>query len=95
MDTIHENPTMTPTGLTRDRLVPTVLVVVFTALITGWFNLSEAMPLPLAILAGAAWGLLLSWAASRLITRPKMGAWLEDAFVYLGTVGFAFAAAAD
>jgi hypothetical protein len=89
--TIHANPTLTPTGRTRDRLVPTVLVVVFTTLITGWFNLSEAMPLPLAVLAGAAWGLLLGWAASRLRRDPTMGAWLEDAFVYLGTVGFAFA----
>ena len=43
--TIHTSPTMTPTGRTRDRLAP-----------TGWFNLSEAMPLPLAVLAGAAWG---------------------------------------
>jgi hypothetical protein len=91
MDTIHESPTMTPTGRTRDWLVPTVLVVLFTALITGWFNLSQVMPLPLAVLAGAAWGVLLSWAASRLSRHPTMGAWLEDVFVSLGTVGFAFA----
>jgi hypothetical protein len=91
MDTIHANPTMTPTGPTKGRLVPTVLVVAFTALITGWFNLSEVMPLPLAVLAGAAWGVLLSWAASRLRTHPKVGAWLEDVFIFLGTVGFAFA----
>ena len=91
MDTIHASPTTTPTGRTRDWLVPTVLVVVFTALITGWFNLSEAMPLPLAVLAGAAWGVLLGWAGSRLRTHPAIAAWLEDVFVYLGTVGFAFA----
>jgi hypothetical protein len=91
MDTIHASPTMTPTGRTRDWLVPTVLVVIFTALITGWFNLSEVMPLPLAVLAGAAWGVLLGWAGSRLRTHPTPAAWLEDAFVYLGTVGFAFA----
>ena len=74
--TIHTNPTRTPTGRTRDQLVPTVLVVVFTTLITGWFNLSEAMPLPLAVLAGAAWGVLVGWAASRLRRHPTMGAWL-------------------
>jgi hypothetical protein len=91
MDTLHANQTMTPTRRAKDRLVPTVLVVVFTTLITGWFNLSEVMPLPLAILAGVAWGVLLSWAASRLRTPPALGAWLEDALVYFGTVGFAFA----
>ncbi|MEJ3746570.1 hypothetical protein WEI85_27915 [Actinomycetes bacterium KLBMP 9797] len=70
------------------KTMPIALAVLFTTVITGWFNLSEALPLPLALLVGAAWGVAVGLVGTRLrSTRP----WLEDAFIYLGTVGFAFA----
>lgn len=72
--------------------VPLLLTIVFAAVITGWFNLSDVMPTPLAVLAGAAWGAVIGglglWIQAR---RPVLGAWLEDGFVYLGAIGFAFA----
>jgi hypothetical protein len=68
------------------------VVVAFAAVITGWFNLSEAMPTPLAVVAGAAWGAVIGWLGLWIQTRrPAAAAWLEDGFVYLGAVGFAFA----
>jgi hypothetical protein len=79
--------TSPPTGR-----VPILLVIVFAAVITGWFNLSEAMPSPLAVLAGAVWGAVIGWLGLWIQSRrPALGAWLEDGFVYLGAIGFAFA----
>ncbi|GAB3426648.1 hypothetical protein [Flindersiella endophytica] len=72
--------------------VPILLVIAFAAVITGWFNLSEALPTPLAVLAGAAWGAVIGWLGLWIqARRPMLGAWLEDGFVYLGAIGFAFA----
>ncbi|ADD42804.1 hypothetical protein [Stackebrandtia nassauensis] len=79
---------MTPT---QQRLQPFYLAVPFTAVITGLFNLSETLPAPLALLAGAAWGIVLGLIATWLNTKATLSAWLEDGFVYLGIVGFAFA----
>lgn len=80
----------TRTWLTSDYWVPVALVVVFSAVVTGWFNLSEGMPVPLAVLAGAAWGLILGVLGVR-IGRSAVGAWLEDGFVSMGAIAFAFA----
>jgi hypothetical protein len=73
------------------HLVPLVPVMVFTTVVTGWFNLSEVVPVPLALVLGAGWGaavgLLGLWAGR----GTRRGAWLEDGFVALGAMGFAFA----
>lgn len=80
------------TGRSPHQLVPIGLAVVFATVITGWFNLSAALPLPLAVLAGAVWGAVIGWVGLRLRTRRRvLGAWLEDGFVCLGAVAFAFA----
>jgi hypothetical protein len=85
-------PTMpSQTGSARDGLVPVLLAAVFTAVVTGWFNLAETFSTPAALLAGATWGVLLGLAATWLRSKPAVGAWLEDVFVALGAVGFAFA----
>lgn len=76
----------------RQRLLPFCLAVPFTTIVTGLFNLSEVLPTPVALIAGAGWGvglgLFATWLRGR---RPVLTDWLEDGFVYLGTVGFAFA----
>lgn len=70
--------------------LPILLTVVFSTVVTGLFNLSESMPMPVALLAGAAWGVVLGLLASWLRSKP-VGVWLEDGFVALGAIGFAFA----
>lgn len=82
-------PTTTAHG--RDRLVPILLTTAFTATITGWFNLSDTLPMPLALLAGGAIGALVGALGTWIRSRPALGTRLEDAFVYLGAAGFAFA----
>jgi hypothetical protein len=74
------------------RLRPFLLVVPFTAVITGWFNLSEVVPAPMAVAIGAAWGVVLGLLASRVKQSTRLRAWLEDSFVAAGVVAVAFAA---
>jgi len=74
------------------RLQPFLLVVPFTAVITGWFNLSEALPAPIAVVIGAAWGVLLGLLASWVKRSTRLRAWLEDIVVAGGVVAVAFAA---
>jgi hypothetical protein len=71
---------------------PFLLVVPFTATITGAFNLSDALPLPVAIAVGAAWGIVVGIAATWLTSKPKAAAWVEDSLVFVGTIALAFAA---
>jgi len=73
------------------QLTPLAPVIAFTAVVTGWFNLSEVMPVPLALLLGAGWGAALGLLGLWIRNRARLGAWLEDGFVSLGAVGFAFA----
>ncbi|MFG1816670.1 hypothetical protein ACGFIF_23140 [Kribbella sp. NPDC049174] len=68
------------------RLTPYFLVVPFSALITGLFNLGEFLPWPLAILLGATWGFLVGLVARRIRHRRA-----EDAMIAIGAAGFAFA----
>jgi hypothetical protein len=75
-----------------ERLQPFLLVVPFTAVITGWFNLSEALPAPLAVVIGAAWGVVLGLLAGWVQHRARLRAWLEDLFVASAVVAVAFAA---
>ncbi|WP_350274581.1 hypothetical protein [Kribbella sp. HUAS MG21] len=68
---------------------PYAVVVPFSALITGLFNLSELMPWPLAVLAGAAWAVLIGLVAQRIGQRWRGR--VEDGLVVLGAAGAAFA----
>ncbi|TCC31452.1 hypothetical protein [Kribbella sindirgiensis] len=70
---------------------PFVLVVPFSAVITGLFNLGEVVPWPLAIVLGAAWGTAAGLVAHWLGSRPRWAAWSEDVLVAAGAAGFAFA----
>ncbi|HZE39422.1 MAG TPA: hypothetical protein VE172_11490 [Stackebrandtia sp.] len=76
---------------TRKRLQPFYLAVPFTAIITGWFNLSDSLPVPVAVLAGAGWGVVLGLLAMWANNKPLLAAWIEDALVYLCVIGLAFA----
>jgi hypothetical protein len=69
-----------------NRLQPYFLVVPFSALITGLFNLGEFLPWPIAILIGATWGFLIGLVAQRIRHRRA-----EDAMIAIAATGFAFA----
>jgi hypothetical protein len=72
-------------------LVPFLLAVPFTATIAGLFNLSDSLPIPIAIAVGGGWGIVVGVAASWLRSRPTVAAWVEDSLVFVGTVAVAFA----
>lgn len=71
---------------------PFLVVVPFSAVITGWFNLSGFLPLPVAVLVGAAWGVGLGLVATWVGRHERWRARLEDGFVAAGVVAVAFAA---
>lgn len=77
----------------KEWLQPFLVAVPFTTIVTGWFNLAEYLPAAVALLIGAAWGILLGLIASWLRKKATLSAWLEDAFVVLGTTALAFSAA--
>jgi hypothetical protein len=77
---------------TSDRLVPFALAVPFTATITGFFNLSESLSIPVGLAAGAGWGVALGLIMTLIREKRVLGAWVEDAFVFLATLAAAFAA---
>lgn len=91
MSATSTSPRSAPRWWTRERLVPIGLVVVFSTVITGWFNLSEALPVPAAVAAGFAWGLVLGVVGTWIRSKTVASAWFEDGFVYLATVAVAFA----
>ncbi len=68
---------------------PFFLAVPFAAVITGLFNLSDFVPVPVALAIGAAWGVLVGLITGRF--GNKSAAWAEDGLVYLGAICFAFA----
>jgi len=72
-------------------VTPFLLAVPFTATVTGLFNLSDFLSVPVAVAAGAGWGILLGVAAGWLRTKPKAAAWVEDSLVFLGATALAFA----
>lgn len=80
-----------PSTSTKEWLKPVCLVVAFTVVLQG-LSLSEFLPLPVALLIGAGWGIAIGLLATWLGRKPSLRAWLEDGFVFLGTVVMAFAA---
>lgn len=79
---------MSPTAISK---TPFFLAVPFATVITGLFNLSDFVPVPVAIAIGAVWGTAVGLIANRVGKNALPRAWFEDALVYLGTVCFAFA----
>jgi hypothetical protein len=74
--------------LRTDVAVPFALAVVFTVVIQG-LSLSEYLPVPVALLAGAGWALLIGLAAIWIKRRPTVSAWVEDVLVALGVTTMA------
>jgi hypothetical protein len=72
-------------------LPPFLVVVPFTAVITGGFNLSEVLPAPVALMAGAGWGVALGLLVAWLRRYASVRAALEGLSVAAGVVGVAFA----
>jgi hypothetical protein len=85
--------TATPSATSaKERLQPFFLAVPFTTLVTGLFNLSEPLSLPLGLLAGAGWGVALGLALTWIRRKEAPAAWVEDALVVAGITAVAFAA---
>ena len=76
---------------TRKWLLPLGLAVSFTTIIEG-LSLSEFLPVPIALLAGAGWGVVIGLIATRISKKVRLSAWFEDALVFLGAVSMAFLA---
>lgn len=74
---------------TRTRLLPLFLAISFTTIVQG-LSLTEFVPVPIALLAGAAWGAVIGLLATWISTKTTASAWLEDALVFLGAVAMAF-----
>jgi hypothetical protein len=74
------------------RLQPFFLAVPFTTVVTGLFNLSEQLSVPLGLLAGAGWGVALGLALTWIGRKETTAAWIEDTLVVAGITAVAFAA---
>ena len=82
--------TLTSLGKGRKQwLLPFCLSVSFTVAIQT-LGLSEFLPIPLALLAAAAWGIAIGLIAIRIRDKLTLTAWLEDALVVVGAVAMAF-----
>lgn len=68
--------------------LPFWLAVMFTAVVQG-LSLSEFVPVPVALLAGAGWGVAIGLVATWIRKRMTLSAWVEDVLVALGTVAMA------
>jgi hypothetical protein len=74
-------------------LLPLGLAVSFTVVVQG-LGLSAFLPVPVALLIGAGWGIVIGLIATRIRNKVRLSAWLEDALVGLGAAAmalFAFA----
>jgi hypothetical protein len=76
-------------GKGNQWLLPFCLSVSFTVAIQT-LGLSEFLPVPLALLAAAGWGVAIGLIAIRIRNKVTLSAWLEDALVVLGAVAMAF-----
>jgi hypothetical protein len=68
--------------------VPFGVAAVFIVVIQG-LSLSEFLPVPVALFAGAGWASLLGLAAILVGRRPVLSAWVEDVLVALGCTAMA------
>jgi hypothetical protein len=75
-----------------ERLQPFFLAVPFTTVVTGLFNLSEPLSVPLGLLAGAGWGVALGLVLTWIGRKEGPAAWAEDTLVVAGVTAVAFAA---
>ncbi|MFG1915544.1 hypothetical protein [Micromonospora sp. NPDC048898] len=71
-----------------DQIMPFVLAAVFTIVVQG-LSLMEFLPLPVALLIGAGWAVLIGLVARWVRRRPALSAWVEDGLVALGCVTMA------
>ncbi|MEV6305621.1 hypothetical protein AB0M02_39825 [Actinoplanes sp. NPDC051861] len=74
-----------------DKIAPYALVTIFTVVVQG-LSLMEFLPLPLALLAGAGWAVLIGLIAHWTTRRPTWSARAEDGLVALGCVTMALLA---
>ncbi|MEU8286827.1 hypothetical protein AB0C01_21095 [Micromonospora sp. NPDC048905] len=74
-----------------DHVAPFALVALFTIVVQG-LSLMEFLPLPIALLAGAGWAVLIGLVARWIRRRPALSAWVEDGLVALGCVTMALLA---
>jgi hypothetical protein len=85
--------TMSPlTSPGKDRkqwLLPFCLSVTFTVAIQT-LGLSEFLPVPVALLAAAGWGVAIGLIAIRIRNKVRLSAWLEDGLVVVSAVSMAF-----
>lgn len=68
--------------------MPFGLAAAFTVVVQG-LSLVEFLPVPVALLAGAAWAGVICLAASWVRRRPVVSAWVEDVLVALGATAMA------
>jgi hypothetical protein len=73
----------------KQWLLPFCLSVSFTVAIQT-LGLSEFLPVPVALLAAAGWGIAIGVIAIRITNKVRLSAWLEDALVVVGAVSMAF-----
>jgi hypothetical protein len=71
-----------------DRIAPFVLVAAFTVAVQS-LSLMEFLPLPIPLLIGAGWAVLIGLAARWASRRTVLSAWAEDGLVALGCVTMA------
>jgi hypothetical protein len=73
----------------RTLPLPFWLAVAFTTAVEG-LGLTEFVPVPVALLAGAAWGAGTGLVAIWISRKTRPSAWVEDVLVGLGVVAMAF-----
>jgi hypothetical protein len=73
----------------KQWLLPFCLSVSFVVAIQT-LGLSAFLPVPLALLAAAGWGIAIGLIAIRISNKLTWSAWLEDALVVVGAVSMAF-----
>lgn len=71
-----------------DRALPLGLAAVFTVVIQG-LSFVEFFPVPVALLIGAGWAVVIGLAALWIKRKPALSAWVEDILVALGTTAMA------
>lgn len=71
--------------------LPGCLVVAFTVVIQG-LSLAEFVPVPVALLAGAGWAVVIGLVAIWIRRKATTSAWVEDGLVALGCTAMALLA---